>query len=190
MPLRAASMPADERSPADPSQSQGSPGSETQIHLHNIHFRQLTSDDWHKLQLFHDRLSEQTVALRFHGGKKHLSQGLAQRLTHVDGHDNVAWVATTGSRGRIIGVARYARLRPSSAEVAFVIEDEYQHLGVGRRLMERLRQTALENGITEFVADVLPGNLPMMHLLAEAGAVETLLDSGVCSVRVALESSR
>lgn len=123
---------------------------------------------------------------RFHGAKRELSEPLAHRLTELDGQNDVAIVATTGTRGRIVGVARFCRMSPTSAEVAFVIEDEYQHLGIGRRLMRRLRATALQNGITEFVAEVLPGNMPMLHLLHEAGPAEVHFDQGVCEVRVEL----
>src|SRR5579859_701394 len=126
--------------PSSPTSSMDGAGSELGVphaqlassleeRLHNIHVRPIRPDDWRRLQRFHARLSQQTVALRFHGAKKYLSIPLAFQLTHVDGHDNAAWVATTGSRGRIIGVARYFRLSRSCAEVAFVIEDGYQHHG-------------------------------------------------------------
>jgi GNAT superfamily N-acetyltransferase len=155
-------------------------------HVEDIHFRSISPEDWHRLQLFHKRLSEQTVRRRFHGAKRGLSEPLAHRFTELDGQNDVAIVATTGTRGRIIGVARYCRMSPTSAEVAFVIEDEYQHRGIGRRLMRRLRATALQNGITQFVAEVLPGNMPMLHLLHEVGPAEVHLDQGVYEVRVEL----
>lgn len=91
--------------------------------LRNIHIRPILPDDWHRLQLFHRRLSQETVVRHFHAGKQELSEPLAHSFTQLDGHDEVGLVATTGTRGRIIGVARYVRLGPTSAEVAFVIED-------------------------------------------------------------------
>jgi len=150
----------------------------------DVHFRPIRPDDWHRLQLFHLRLSAATVARRFHGAKRELSAPLAHRFTDIDGRDNAAWVATTGTRGRIVGVARYFRLSPTSAEVAFVVEDGYQHWGVGRRLMDRLRGTALEKGITDFVAEVLPTNTGMLRLLRQAGPIEVRREPDAWEVRV------
>src|SRR6202011_583094 len=82
--------------------------------LHNFHFRALAREDWHRLQAFHNRLSPSTVQLRFHGAKRELSTPLAHSFTDLDGCDRVAIVATTGTRGRIIGVARYNRMSPAS----------------------------------------------------------------------------
>src|SRR5689334_3448593 len=134
----------------------------TERDLHNIHFRRIRPEDRTRLQRFHKRLSLDTVELRFHAAKAELSEPLARRFTEIDGHNEAAIVATTGTRGRIVGVARYFRLGPTSAEVAFVVEDAYQGRGIGHRLMDRLTALALEEGIDEFIAYVRPGNTPMI----------------------------
>ncbi|HLJ67109.1 MAG TPA: GNAT family N-acetyltransferase [Chloroflexota bacterium] len=154
--------------------------------LHHLHFRSIRRDDWHRLQEFHKRLSGLTVELRFHGAKRELSTPLAHDFADVDGHDRVAILATTGTRGRIVGVARYNRIAPALAEVAFVVEDAYQGHGIGRRLMERLKAAALENGITQFVAEILPGNVPMFGLLKSVGPVRSHFEGGECEVYVDL----
>jgi RimJ/RimL family protein N-acetyltransferase len=154
--------------------------------LHDVHFRLVRPNDWRKLQRFHARLSFSSVQHRFHGGKRELSVPLAHTFTDVDGVDDAAIVATTGTRGRIIGVARYCRLTPNSAEVAFVVEDAYQGKGIGGRLMRRLRELALANGVTVFIAEVLADNVPMFHLLKQVGTAQTQFDHGVCEVHVDL----
>ncbi|GAC1511036.1 MAG: hypothetical protein NVS2B16_11890 [Chloroflexota bacterium] len=83
-------------------------------------------------------------------------------------------------------MARYCWIAGTEAEVAFVVEDRFQGHDVGRRLMQHLRDLALQNGMTEFVAEVLSGNTAMFHLLEEAGATKTRYDHGVCEVRVNL----
>jgi GNAT superfamily N-acetyltransferase len=70
--------------------------------------------------------------------------------------------------------------------VAFVVEDAYQHHGVGRRLLKRLRDVALENGITEFDAEVLPGNVAALRLLGDVGPAHSHLDRGEIDVQVDL----
>ena len=156
--------------------------------LRNIHFRLIGPDDWHRLQEFHKRLSSTTIELRFHGAKRELSTPLAHFFTDVDGHDRVAIVATTGTRGRIVAVARYTRITQALAEVAFVVEDVYQGRGIGRQLMQRLKAAAVENGITQFVADVIPGNVPMFRLLESAGPIRSHFEQGECEVYVNLTS--
>jgi GNAT superfamily N-acetyltransferase len=161
----------------------------TERQLRNLRFRPIRPDDWRRLRRFHLRLTSSTVELRFHGAKRELSVPLALRLTNLDGRDNVGIVATTGTRGRIVAVGRYSRLSSTTAEVAFVVEDAYQHHGLGRRLMQRLKRIALQNGITTFVAEVLPGNLPMIKLLDETGPTHTRFLAGVCEVRLDLRTS-
>jgi RimJ/RimL family protein N-acetyltransferase len=157
--------------------------------VHDVHFRAIRPDDWERLQRFHARLSPSTVQHRFHGSKRELSIPLAHTFTDVDGVNDAAIVATTGTRGRIIGVARYCRLTPSSAEVAFVVEDAYQGKGIGGRLMRHLKDLAVANGVTTFVAEVLSDNVPMFHLLEKVGPAHRRYDRGSCEVVVDLTTS-
>lgn len=152
----------------------------------SIHFRPIEPGDRGRLQRFHSRLSLPTIEQRFHAAKKDLSEPLARRFTDLDGHDEFAIVATTGTRGRIVGVARYARIDDTSAEVAFVVEDGYQGHGIGRRLMRRLRAHAVAAGLTEFVAYVRPNNTPMTRLLEEAGPTTARWEDGTVEIRAQL----
>jgi GNAT superfamily N-acetyltransferase len=155
-------------------------------HRRNIRYRTISPADWRRLQRFHRRLSEDTVELRFHGAKRELSTPLAHHFADVDGVDDVAIVATTGTRGRIVGVGRYSRMSPDCAEVAFVVEDAYQHHGIGRGLMRRLRDVALANGITRFVAEIMPGNTAMVHLIEDVGESHVRFADGVLEATVEL----
>lgn len=157
---------------------------------HDLHYRTIRPEDWHRLQLFHERLSDTTVELRFHGAKRELSTPLAHRFTDLDGRDAVAVVATTGTRGRIVAVGRYARIDGRTAEVAFVVEDGYQHKGIGKQLMRRLIDTALVNGIEEFVAEVLPSNRSMLRLMRYAGPGLTRFDGSGLEVHADITGHR
>lgn len=159
-------------------------------HLHDIHFRRIRPEDRTKLQRFHKRLSMPSIEWRFHAAKAELSEPLARRFTELEGHDEAAIVATTGTRGRIVGVARYFRLSAASAEVAFVVEDAYQGHGIGHRLMDRIKALALEEGIDEFVAYVLPDNSRMLQLLQRTGPIKSHYDGGVYRVHLDLRPQR
>jgi GNAT superfamily N-acetyltransferase len=96
-------------------------------------------------------------------------------------------VATTGTRGRLVGVARYCKIgATTTAEVAFVVEDAYQGCGIGTRLMKRLREQPLRNGITEFVALLLPRNERMLRLLRAVGPTQIRAESGSVEVQVGI----
>ncbi len=157
--------------------------------LHDLRFRSIRAEDWRRLQRFHARLSDTSIGQRFHGAKRELSIPMSQYFTRVDGRNDVALVATTGTRGRIVAVARYNRLDADSAEVAFVVEDAYQHHGIGSKLMKRLCAAARENGVSHLKALILPGNTAMLRLLQEAGPTHVRFRSGVVEGETDLCSS-
>ena len=68
-------------------------------------------------------------------------------------------------------VGRYERLGPDApdAEVAFVVEDAHQGRGIGSVLLEHLAEAAREDGITRFVAEVLPENGGMLRVFTDVG---------------------
>jgi RimJ/RimL family protein N-acetyltransferase len=74
---------------------------------------------------------------------------------------------------QIVGGGRYIRIDPSgtgqSAEVAFLIDDAHQGLGIGSRLFKHLVAIGRESGITQFEAEVLPSNAAMLGLFARSG---------------------
>jgi len=64
------------------------------------------------------------------------------------------------------GIARYVRLQEESdiAEFAITIVDAWQGRGLGAILLERLIESARENGIRILRGYVLPGNSAMIRL--------------------------
>lgn len=132
-----------------------------------VHLRPITPADGDALRRFHRSLSPQTVYLRFFTPKPELSDADVERFTHVDHVDRVALVVV--DRGDLVGVGRFDALGDGSAEVAFVIRDDVQGLGLGSILLEHLAAAARELGIERFVADVLPTNARMLATFREAG---------------------
>lgn len=146
------------------------------------HLRPICPADGQLLERFHDNQSAESTYLRFFAPMPHLSARDVHRFTHVDYRDRVAFVATLGEA--IVGVARYDRVSDTSAEVAFNISDAHQGRGISSVLMEHLAAAARENGLSEFVAEVLPRNRKMLTVFREAGyEVVSKFDDGVISVR-------
>lgn len=145
------------------------------------HVRPITPDDADGIRQFHSRQSAESIYLRFFAPLRELSERDIHRFTHVDHHDRVALVATLD--GEIIGIGRYDRIDPSSAEVAFNISDHYQGKGIGSVMLEHLAAIAQELGINRFVAEVLPQNRKMLAVFKEAGyEVKHHIEDGVVEV--------
>ena len=108
-----------------------------------------------------------TVYFRFFSAKPELTDADVEYFTHVDHESRVALLAL--DRHDIIGVGRFDALGDGRAEVAFLIRDDMQGLGLGSVLLEHLAGAARERGITRFVAEVLPANSRMLSTFRAAG---------------------
>src|SRR5689334_13831179 len=114
-------------------------------------------------------MSDRTRYLRYFSPYPRIPERDLARFVNVDHHDREAFVIVSGPR--IMAVGRYERLGPESpeAEVAFVVEDAHQGRGIGSVLLEHLADAARENGITRFVAEVLPQNGGMLRVFSDFG---------------------
>jgi len=150
------------------------------------HLRPITPADAAAVHRFHAGQSEESIYMRFFAPLRQLSDRDVTRFTHVDYHDRVALVATV--RGDIIGIGRYDRITPTSAEVAFNISDSYQGKGIGSVLLEHLAVIAWEAGVLEFTAEVLPQNRKMISVFSDAGyEVDRHFGDGVVSLRFQIQ---
>lgn len=132
------------------------------------HIRPIRPDDGTLLLAFYDRVSDESKYLRFFAPYPRLSRRDVEQFTQVDQRDRVALIATSGAD--MIAIARYDRVGSSrEAEVAFLVEDAHHGRGVAGVLLEHLAAIARERGLARFVAEVLPRNVRMIRLLADAG---------------------
>jgi acetyl coenzyme A synthetase (ADP forming)-like protein len=116
---------------------------------------------------FFERLSAQSLYLRFHGARK-VDRRIVEPFLDPDWSERGSLVGTL--EDRIVALASYARLRdPSTAELAFAVADEEQRRGIGTRLLEQLAARAGEAGIERFVADVMAENQAALRVFADAG---------------------
>ncbi len=139
--------------------------------------RPIQPDDRAALAGFHERLSPESVYLRYFSPHPHLSDAELEFLTSVDYRWRMALVAILGED--IIGVARYeGKEGTASAEVAFLVENKHHGRGIGTVLLEWLAVAAREAGITEFYATTLWENQAMQAVFREAGFSTTSVVGG------------
>ncbi|HSZ36755.1 MAG TPA: GNAT family N-acetyltransferase [Acidimicrobiales bacterium] len=147
------------------------------------HVRPIRPADAPQLVELHARLSPRSVYLRFFSPHPNLSDAELTRFTEVDYEDRLALVATV--RGRLVAVARYDRPPGApEAEVAFVVDDAYQHHGVGSELLDELADAARARGVTAFRAETLAENRGMLDVFHHAGfPVTSGIESGTVTLR-------
>ncbi len=152
-----------------------------------LHMRPIRPDDTERLLAFHHRLSEDSIYRRYFSMHPELSTAELAHLTRVDYVDRLALEIEDGDR--LVAVGRYDQYPFSTkAEVAFVVADDYQHQGLGLRLLEHLAAAAWDRGITSFTAETMASNRDMMSVFYDSGfPVKTVLEDDDISVRFSIE---
>jgi len=88
---------------------------------------------------------------------------------------------------KVIGSGRYVVAPPDSAEVAFVVEEDYHGQGIASLLVRHLANVAAAQGIRTFEADVLAENKAMLAVFARTGwPVQARREGGVRHITLTL----
>jgi len=120
------------------------------------------------------KLDPESVYTRFFRAKDSLEDQELKAATEVDFENVVALVVTIESGGKeiIIGGGRYMAFglpNERSAEIAFVVEEDYHGLGIAGRLLKHLAGIARQKGVSQFEAEVLPQNKAMLAVFLRSG---------------------
>lgn len=131
------------------------------------------------------RLSPESRYRRFLAPMPELTEPMIRYLTEIDHRDHEAMIAIDEATGSGIGVARYVRSpkRPTTAEVAVTVVDDWQGRGLGTLLLEVISARAREAGITTFTALMLATNQDMMDMLMRLHPVR-IVDQELGTVEV------
>lgn len=124
-------------------------------------------------QAFVAALAPRTRRWRFHGALKRLPADALRQMTSIDFRRHVALVAEAGcsdGAARLVADARYVCDDRGEAEFAVVVADDWQGLGLGRALMQRLARHARAQGVAALRGAVLADNAPMLALMQRLGA--------------------
>jgi acetyltransferase len=117
-------------------------------------------------------LSDQTRYFRFLGTLRELTPQMLLRFTQYDYDRELALLATTQMNDVDVqlGVARYV-IKPdaSRCEFSVVVADEWQHRGVGHKLMTALIDAARAKKLAHMDGEVLSANSGMLSLMESLG---------------------
>src|SRR5215210_3006849 len=154
--------------------------------------RPVQPDDERRFVRLWPRLSAETRYRRFHAPVHRLPMSTVRHLVRVDHDLREAVVAEIG--GEVVGVARYDRSPddPAAAEIAVVVEDAWQGVGLGRQLLTELIDLAARRGVDTLTATVQADNDRMVWLLRRLlpSAVLTADDVGTFAVRSPIGPAR
>jgi acetyltransferase len=117
---------------------------------------------------FFDRLSEQSRYQRFMQHLPHLPPKMLARFTQLDYDREMALVGLLNQE--FIAVGRYApNADGDTAEFALVVADAWQGKGLGRILLEKLREEARKAGYRALYGNILEANHDMLNLALRLG---------------------
>ena len=152
-----------------------------------IFFRPVKPTDEGALSEMLYSLSPQSIRTRYMMQTKTFPHKDVQQITNIDYQQNLAIVATVpGVSGEeVVGIAQYfLDPKTSSAEVAFIVQDEWQQKGMGTVLLDYLTEIAKQRDVKSFFAKVLPTNKAMLTVFYNSGyKVNTEFDGDVYHIK-------
>lgn len=169
-------------------------GTETLRNGLTVTIRRLHPDDREKVAKAVRELDRESVYTRLFSYRSELTDAGLDRIMALDPERDVALLVTTGAGPEeiVIGSGRYIASEPQgtaerAAEIAFVVANNYQRLGIAGRLLARLAEIGRRKSITRFEADVLAGNKSMLAVFARSGLrMQQRRDGGVIHVSLSL----
>ncbi len=157
-----------------------------------IFFRPVKPTDEEALSEMLYSLSSDSLHSRFFTHTMAFPHRNVQQLTNIDYQQNLAIVGVVpGPAGeeQIVAIAQYfLDPKTQAAEVAFIVQDEWQLKGMGTFLLKYISQIAANRGVKMFYAKVLPENKPMLAVFHNSGyPVKTEFDGEAYSLEYALQ---
>ncbi len=127
-----------------------------------IEIRPARPDDLDAVRDMHEKLSPDSLYLRFFSMSPSAAEREARRLCREPAPDHAALLALLD--GELIGCGSSECDDPpsQSAEVAFTVADDMHHRGVGMLLLDHLISLARSRGLHAFTAETLSENAPML----------------------------
>ncbi len=154
----------------------------------SVKFRAIKPSDEEGMRRFFYRFSDQMIFYRFFYLVQTMTHDQMQEYVNVDYSREMSIVGLVGTSDseKIIAEARFAKDESSNyGDVAFLIDEAYQGIGVGTYLLHLLIQLAQAQGLDGFTAEVLPENQPMMKLFAKTQhSLEKGISNGACYVKM------
>ncbi|MBA4422432.1 MAG: GNAT family N-acetyltransferase [Syntrophus sp. (in: bacteria)] len=167
---------------------------EKQVYTHTfkgaliVKFRAIKPSDEEEMRRLFYRFSDTSVYYRYFSPIKTMPHRKMQEYVNIDYQRIMSLVGTIDLSGseRIIAEGRYVRHHNLPlADVAFVVDENYQGRGIASFLFEMLIRAAREQGIEWFTADVIADNKAMLKVFEKASfPIRAVMESGIYNLTI------
>ncbi len=137
-----------------------------------ILLRMATPGDVPLVEALMQRVSRQSLQMRFMGGVAQVPRSFIESLCDVLPRERACLLAIVGEgeAQTVVGVGNYVALGVrNTAEVAFLVDDSFQGRGISTLILERLAGIAAGEGFVGFEAEVLFENQAMINVFKDSG---------------------
>jgi acetate---CoA ligase (ADP-forming) len=138
----------------------------------SVLLRTATAADAPAVGALMDGVSRESLHRRFMGAVKYVARDAIEAMCAAEPRERLSLLALVGQEpgSRVVGVGSYVSMRVGgSAEVAFLVHDDFQGRGISTLLLERLAGIAAASGFTGFEAEVLADNRAMIDVFRDSG---------------------
>lgn len=135
-----------------------------------VTIRPIHHDDENRLLQFFDSHNSETIYLRYGYFCKSLlgSQAHLLSIENPAEHFGLIGLVSTPEGERVIALGYYCpEAQTNFAEVAFVVHENYRHLGIASYLLARLAEIIRAHGFAGITATVLATNVAMIQVFRE-----------------------
>jgi GNAT superfamily N-acetyltransferase len=142
-------------------------------------------DDAPRLVAMFERCSPASRYARFLAPLQHFP---ASHLVDVvrSSPNRCSWVIDDLESGQLVGVGSWFRNEPHTAELGLLVEDAWQHRGLGSRLLDTIVESARDAGITTLVANTLADSRHVHRMVRRLGPTTTHCEGHACTLHVSL----
>jgi acyl-CoA hydrolase/GNAT superfamily N-acetyltransferase len=159
----------------------------------SVRFRAIKPSDEEQMRRLFYRFSDEAIYYRYFAPIKTMPHTEMQAYVNLDYRTALSIVGLVGEPGqeKIIAEGRYVKSdhRPV-AEVAFVVDEDYQGLGIATFLYRMLIQHAVQRGLCGLTADVLASNKSMLKVFEKGEfPMQAKLRDGVYALTIDFKNS-
>ncbi|MEJ2284127.1 MAG: GNAT family N-acetyltransferase [Desulfobacterales bacterium] len=155
-------------------------------------FRPLLPSDEFAYRNFFYSLQEKTIYMRYFYKMRTFSHEVVQKQwSSVDYHKNISMLGLVqkGGHKEIVAIGSYAQDSDDRAEVAFVVREDFQGMGIAAYLLEILEKIAKENQYSGFCATVLRENKAMIRVFKKRFPNARISSGGGSDLRIEMDFS-
>ncbi|MEV6755366.1 GNAT family N-acetyltransferase [Streptomyces sp. NPDC051214] len=151
----------------------------------SITVRRADTADVEAAKAMHDRCSQRTLGMRYHGPVRDADRYLTHLLSPRFGRT----LAVQTASGRVVGIG-HLLWDGDETEIALLVEDDWQRRGIGGELLGRLVSMAVEAGCESVYAVTQASNTGMVAAMRGLGLpLDYQIEEGTLVITARLEAT-